>query len=153
MKLFPSICLGLAPLAISSCAGFAQSSQDSQPAGIECESSCTVALGQRAEFGALWVRPIEVLEDSRCPSDVQCVWAGRILLRVEFGNNAASDVIDPRPETESSEMEIGSDNPVQIFGNSFTIENVSPGNTSTASPIRPEDYRFTIRIEKAQPAG
>jgi len=30
----------------------------------------------------LRVRPLAVLEDSRCPRDVTCIWAGRLRLRV-----------------------------------------------------------------------
>lgn len=32
--------------------------------------------------GGLRVRPLEVLEDSRCPQNARCVWAGRLRVRV-----------------------------------------------------------------------
>ena len=36
------------------------------------------ALNQTADLGGgLRVRPLEVLEDSRCPQNARCVWAGR----------------------------------------------------------------------------
>jgi hypothetical protein len=38
-------------------------------------------LGETMRLGNLTVRPIAVLEDSRCPRDVECVWAGRLRLR------------------------------------------------------------------------
>jgi len=41
-----------------------------------------VRLGGTARLGNLSVRPLAVLEDSRCPRDVTCIWAGRLRLRV-----------------------------------------------------------------------
>jgi len=37
-------------------------------------------LGETARLGDVTVRPIAILEDSRCPQDVECVWAGRLRL-------------------------------------------------------------------------
>lgn len=42
----------------------------------------TARLGQEVLLGTLRIRPLAVLEDSRCPADVTCVWAGRIRVRV-----------------------------------------------------------------------
>lgn len=40
------------------------------------------AIGETADLGGgLSVRPLEVIEDSRCPRDVLCVWQGRLRLR------------------------------------------------------------------------
>lgn len=40
-------------------------------------------IGEAANLGdGLRVRPLEVLEDSRCPQNARCVWAGRLRLRV-----------------------------------------------------------------------
>ena len=39
-------------------------------------------IGQTANLGeGLTVRPVAIKEDSRCPLDVACVWAGRLVLR------------------------------------------------------------------------
>jgi hypothetical protein len=38
-------------------------------------------LGGTARLGDIRVRPIAVIEDSRCPRDVTCVWAGRLRLK------------------------------------------------------------------------
>lgn len=46
------------------------------------EGIVAAGIGETADLGGgLNVRPIEVLEDSRCPADVTCVWAGRLRLR------------------------------------------------------------------------
>lgn len=41
----------------------------------------TARLGQSVRIGNVTVRPVAVTEDSRCPHDVECVWAGRLKLR------------------------------------------------------------------------
>lgn len=41
-----------------------------------------VPLGETGRLTGVTVRPIEVVEDSRCPRDVLCVHAGRLRLRV-----------------------------------------------------------------------
>ena len=42
------------------------------------------AIGETADLGGgLTVRPIDVTEDSRCPLNVDCVWAGRLVLRAD----------------------------------------------------------------------
>lgn len=54
-------------------------------AGVEAEAgaggTATAKLGQTARLGDVTVRPIAVIEDSRCPRDVECVWAGRLRLQ------------------------------------------------------------------------
>lgn len=41
----------------------------------------TARLGQSVRVAGVGVRPVAVTEDSRCPHDVECVWAGRLRLR------------------------------------------------------------------------
>ncbi len=41
-----------------------------------------VRLGQTITLDGPRVRPLEVLEDSRCPVDARCVWSGRVRLKV-----------------------------------------------------------------------
>lgn len=53
----------------------------------------TVRLGETKRIGGLEVRPIAVIEDSRCPRDVTCVWAGRLRLRAEIGGREAELVL------------------------------------------------------------
>jgi hypothetical protein len=39
-------------------------------------------IGQSADLGnGLTVRPLAIIEDSRCPQNVQCLWAGRMRIR------------------------------------------------------------------------
>ncbi|MCC4589494.1 hypothetical protein LL962_20790 [Xanthomonas sp. NCPPB 1067] len=40
-----------------------------------------VGLGETAAVDGPKVRPDQVIEDSRCPADVQCIQAGRLIVR------------------------------------------------------------------------
>lgn len=42
-----------------------------------------VRLGQTADVCGPRVTPLRVVEDSRCPMNSRCVWAGRVALRSE----------------------------------------------------------------------
>ena len=61
----------IAALALAGCAA----AQLAEPGAVEAR------LGETARLGEVAVRPLTVIEDSRCPRDVTCVWAGRLRLR------------------------------------------------------------------------
>lgn len=49
---------------------------------LRADGVFAASIGETADLGGgLTVRPLEVLEDSRCPANVTCVWAGRLRLR------------------------------------------------------------------------
>jgi len=92
-------------------------------------------LNEEVQIGDLRVRPLEVLEDSRCPPDVSCVWAGRVRLRV-----AVSGVGEPV-------MEIGQ--PVNVAGGRrLTLVAVAPLNwahpPAGVDPNAPKRFGFRL---------
>ena len=71
-------------------------------AGVEAQFAApgvvTARLGQTVRLGEVGVRPVAVAEDSRCPHDVECVWAGRLRLRVSISGVAGEpELILARP--------------------------------------------------------
>jgi len=50
-------------------------------------------IGRTADNGELRVTLDGVFEDSRCPSDVQCVWAGNASLRLTLATADETDVV------------------------------------------------------------
>ncbi|WP_156767624.1 hypothetical protein [Candidatus Viadribacter manganicus] len=53
------------------------------------------AINQTADLGqGLRVRPLEVREDSRCPQNARCVWAGRLRLRVNIEGLGEREITD-----------------------------------------------------------
>jgi len=88
----------------------------------------TAGLGQAGEVNGLRFRPLEVVEDSRCPARVQCVWAGRVVLHLGVG----------KP---------GGGQPVSIYGGTLTMVNVEPPKGTLPSLAR-EAYRFTFTYSR-----
>lgn len=91
-----------------------------------------VALGQPVFAGNLVVTPARVLEDSRCPRDVQCVWAGRLVVETR---------IDGRDWFERVSMTLGE--PKLLHSQSVTLISARPAKEN-ASAIPAEQYRFVF---------
>jgi hypothetical protein len=97
------------------------------------DSSRNVAIGGTARVGGVAVTPLAVLEDSRCPKDVTCIWAGRVLIRARI---AAAG------RTSEAEMELGK--PLTTSGNAaIVLAQVWPERTSGVA-IGSDDYRFVF---------
>lgn len=90
-------------------------------------------IGESADLGdGLHVRPLEVLEDSRCPQNARCVWAGRLRLRVAVDGVGEREVI------------LG-EAAVQTPRGAFELVAVSPGPwTDWPEDARPP-YRFGFK--------
>lgn len=46
-----------------------------------------VPLHQSVNIKGVTIKFLEVLEDSRCPKGVNCIWAGRAIVKVQVTNN------------------------------------------------------------------
>lgn len=90
-------------------------------------------IGETADLGGgLRVRPLEVLEDSRCPQNARCVWAGRLRLRV---------AIDGVGELEISDDQEG----LQTPRGAFVLAAISPGPWTDWPEDQRTPYRFGFR--------
>ena len=54
------------------------------PMGAPVRTDGLAAVGQSTRVGSLIVTPQAVVEDSRCPINARCVWAGRLVLRARI---------------------------------------------------------------------
>lgn len=117
------------------------------PDGPEFESdgktvadiSLAVKIGQPASGMGVTITPLEVVEDSRCPLDVVCVWAGTVRLRVEL--KSAVGV--------STEMfKLGM--PITTEADEIELVDVSPEARSEIA-IRAKEYRFKFKVSKRFP--
>jgi hypothetical protein len=92
----------------------------------------TAALGQVARVDGLIVRPLRVVEDSRCPINARCVWAGRMILHA-------------RVESTAYDLTLGE--PVAIPGGRLTLVAAEPGREA-GRETDPAAYRFTFAFER-----
>jgi hypothetical protein len=94
-----------------------------------------VRLGQVVDVGGLRVRPDLVIEDSRCPIGVQCVWAGRVVLRATLLGGRGIREVD---------LTLGS--PARIDGGTLTLVAVAP-DRSVGGQTETQQLRFTFAFE------
>jgi hypothetical protein len=92
-----------------------------------------VRLNETADLGeGLRVRPLEVLEDSRCPQNARCVWAGRLRVRVNVeGVGAQEATLDEAA--------------MQTPRGAFALVAVSPGPWTDWPEGAKPPYRFGFR--------
>lgn len=96
-----------------------------------------VGIGQTAYVGGPRVRPDRVIEDSRCPTDVRCVWAGRLVVRSTVTGGSWSKVLN---------LELGK--PTGVADGTLTLVNVTPGRVVGGSkPAKPAPQRFTFKFD------
>ncbi len=119
-------------------------------AGVGCASSggaelgkpVTLKVGERAAFDdeRVAVTFLSVPEDSRCPKDGQCVWAGnaRVVLEVSRpGREAQTVSLDTTRGPRQTEFD----------GLVLRLEALAP-ERSSGHPLRPEDYRATLSVRR-----
>jgi hypothetical protein len=119
----------LAPLALTACATSNYGDNGRDAVG-------SARFGESVRVGGLRIAPLELLEDSRCPVDVQCVRAGdvRITARIRHDGNA-----------EVSELTLGRS--IRVDGRDVQLIQVRPERRSDRS-INLRDYRFTFEARR-----
>ena len=101
-------------------------------------SSLPIETGLNKKISALGLSltPLQVVEDSRCPIDVQCIQAGtvrvKVLIQSGLGEGAITMTLNTPITTEAEEV---------------TLVSVSPAPLSTHN-IGDAEYRFVFEIKK-----
>lgn len=88
-------------------------------------------IGETRTFGSISIKPILVEEDSRCPANADCIWAGRVRLRIMVNGNESLITLGEEFPTENEVI---------------TLTEVLP--QKTIATIAPSDYRFTFTVNK-----
>ena len=84
---------------------------------------------------------ITEINDSRCASDVTCIWAGKADVTIEVESPVKGSLV-------LSTIENGIDHKTDTLGNySFQLIDVSPYPVSTQI-IKLEEYDVTLKIQK-----
>ena len=119
-----TILLLLLPLALAGCVSYRTSSD-----GI-----ARARLGETVAVDGPRVTPLKVLEDSRCPANVQCVWAGQVRLSIRIDLGSGSET-----------REIVSNKPLPVADGTLTLVEVMPAKKAD-QPLYPEEYRFGFKF-------
>jgi len=118
--------LALVPVALAGCAIVpTPDSTPPQPAGY------AVPLGQPVRVGDLVVTPKKLVEDSRCPMNARCVWAGRVVVKTTIAGPGWADTAD---------LTLGE--PYGSHGKVVALVSARPDKVA-GTETQPMDYRFT----------
>ena len=127
-----------APLLLAACA----TTTDGPYRGPLAAEGTPVALEQSVAVADLVLTPIAVTEDSRCPINARCVWAGRVTVETR---------VDGAGWRESVPMTLGE--PVTLRGYRLTLVSAEPNRmTSDPAPL-PADYRLVYEGGSTGVAG
>jgi cell wall-associated NlpC family hydrolase len=94
----------------------------------------TAKIGQEISLFGAKGSVTELIEDSRCPIDVQCIQAGTVRIKVHAGYGALS---------QDATLKLGT--PYSLAGHSITLVSVSPEKKSSTT-INASDYIFSFEI-------
>jgi len=114
-----------------------------QPAGLSAELDQGIILepGQTVVLPneSLSIRFVEVISDSRCPTGVQCIWAGEVtsLIEIDYQDQKKNMVLK-QPGSSAGEDQFVN------FQLSFTVEPYP----EAGSEIKADDYRLHITISR-----
>lgn len=96
-----------------------------------------VKIGQNVTINGVSITPTKLVEDSRCPTDVQCIQAGTIKVEVSLELGA-------KKEKQTIELF----NPATFESKTISLTEVSPEEKNSKVTVKPEDYLFTFSVSQ-----
>jgi hypothetical protein len=109
---------------------------------VRLNQEFTLKQGRRVTFKrtSLWIKFVTVESDSRCPSDVKCVWAGNAAVQVEVSTGRRSKTLTLN--TGRGGTLVG-----EIEYKGYRVKLVGPYPRSDRK-IAAEDYAATLLVTK-----
>ncbi len=111
---------------------------------VQAADSVPLHPGRQVRVGTLWLTFTGVKSDSRCPSDVVCVWAGDAVASIQAdppcikeGCEAASMLMELHTNLDPREA--------AYFGYTVRLISLKPYPVST-HPIDPDRYVAWVRV-------
>ncbi len=102
--------------------------------GPDSDGMSRARFGETAKIDDVRISPLKLLEDSRCPKDVQCVWAGQVRITA---------VVTWQARVQQVELTQGK--PVPVANGTLILVEVTPEKRSNVT-ISPRDYRFGFKF-------
>ncbi len=87
------------------------------------------------------IKFIEVVEDSRCPDDAICIWAGHVVIKLNIDNavvELASPSLNQADSLRSADM----------GEYTISIKEIKPGRGLSSNIIDEDDYSAVLEITK-----
>lgn len=116
---------------ITIAAAFALSACATLPGSAPVRGDGLARLGEATRVGALVVTPRSVIEDSRCPINARCIWAGRAIVRIDVAGAGWR---------ETRNLTLGER--VNTHGTTLALTSVEPGKMAGSQPAPPKPLLF-----------
>lgn len=115
------------------------------PAGFALGETFSLNLNQKKQAAAeaISVQFLAVLEDSRCPSDVTCIWAGEVKVSLALSKNQAA-------AEEKEILMSGGAESAQIKWEGYTIELLDVAPYPKSDQITTGQNVIQLRITQAK---
>ena len=98
-----------------------------------------VQINHETPYKGIKIKFVDLIEDSRCPPDTTCVWAGNAKISVQLSKNGKKKIL---------EMNSGmSPKTVQFEGYDITLTKLTPAPASNIR-IRKDGYVATFSLVK-----
>jgi hypothetical protein len=140
-------CLVVAGFAVGLMGCQASRKAEADPAEINLGQEFALSGGQEATISGenLRLRFTDVLEDSRCPTEVECFWTGqaRIAVAVEPPGRPATTVdfnTNPAPGQTVQTVEVG--------GYTVELKSLAPYPRTPEDGIALDDYEATLLVRR-----
>lgn len=133
---------GLLPILLAlGCSDAVAPGSDRQDGVLAAPLEMTLRMGEEKAIGGSVLRLAfgQVLEDSRCPVDAMCVWAGNAA--VELGIRAGMGPTYPLKLNTNLEPRSTSWNGIRV-----TLLDLAPAPRA-AEPTKPDAYTVRVRVE------
>lgn len=109
---------------------------------VSATSEVTIKVGETTFVDNIEIRFGAVPEDSRCPEDVQCVWAGNA--QIQLGVGPPRGTQGPTQLVLLNTMEGAKSG--DAWGLRMTLIDLTPAPKST-QPITPDSYVVRLKVE------
>ena len=106
------------------------------PAPLFKPTEAVSTLGEMVELGSVRITPLGIVQDSRCPKDVQCIQQGTVELKTKIESTWAGDI----------EKVFRLSRIYLTQGECLQLAQVEP-EASVGVPISPDEYRFHFHID------
>jgi hypothetical protein len=102
--------------------------------GTRSPDPANARIGEAVYVDGPIIKPVAVIEDSRCPAGAQCVWAGRVRIKALWMRADG-----PR------ELMLTSDQPMAVADGMMTLSDIRPAKPKDGK-IDAGEYRFSLRF-------
>ncbi len=111
------------------------------PAFAKRTNEVQVQISKAVTSNGLKIEFVELVEDSRCPTDAQCVWAGNAKIKVRVTKNGKSQIL---------ELEMMTNGMAPNYGNyRLKLKALTPELRSNFR-INRNAYKATIEVTKVK---